>query len=127
MDPGTLATILSIGTIVLGAATGLVGLVLGRRSASGRVGTSEAAVLWQQAQDMRAMLLAEKQKAEEQRDKFIASYTEQVLPVLTSINHLVTEMAVAVSGNTTAIRQVAAFIQGGDHNAEVSPAQPRSG
>jgi hypothetical protein len=97
MDPGTLAAILTIGTIVVSAATGLAGHLLGRRSASGRVGTSEAAVLWQQAQDMRTMLLAEKQKAEEQRDKFIESYSQQIVPALATLSALIEGLSRSVA------------------------------
>jgi hypothetical protein len=82
MDPGTLAAILTIGTIVVGATTGVVGHLLGRRATSGRVATSEAAVLWEQAQRMRGELEAQRDKAMEQRDRLIESQSAQVLPTL---------------------------------------------
>jgi hypothetical protein len=82
MDAGTIAAILTILTIVVGSAAGLGGHLLGRRAASGKVGTSEASVLWEQAQKMRAELETQRDKAMEQRDRLIESQSGQVLPVL---------------------------------------------
>jgi hypothetical protein len=53
-----------------------------RRTATGKVGASEASILWQQAQDMRTMLMAEKSKAEEQRDRMIDVQISSALPAL---------------------------------------------
>ena len=102
------ATLLTIATIVAGLASAGATHLLHRRAASGRVGTSEAAVLWQQAQDMRSMLLEEKHKAEEQRDRLVESYTTQVFPMLTSINQLVQDLSAAVAESVTLTRAIAA-------------------
>jgi hypothetical protein len=103
MDPGTLAAILTIGTIVVGAATGVTGHLLGRRAASGKVGTSEASVLWAQAQEMRGMLLERLNRAEEQRDRLIEAYTTQIFPMLSSINQLVQDISATVEGGEHAV------------------------
>ena len=87
-------TVLAVaGSIVGGASTYL----LRRRSASGRVGTSEATILWAQAQEMRAMLLAEKVQAEAQRDRLIESHTTQMLPMLTAINETLRQTSVTLA------------------------------
>jgi hypothetical protein len=108
-----------------GAASGVTAYLTSRRSASGKVATSEASVLWHQAQDMRLMLLTEKQKAEEQRDKFIDSYTGQILPMLTSINNLVKDLSVAVADGVSMTRGISASlaVQGGEANADI-PSPP---
>jgi hypothetical protein len=82
-----------LNTGLITAMTGAAALVLGalvtwlttRRTSSGRIGTSEAAVLWDQAQSMRAELVAQRDKAMEQRDRLIESQSAQVLPALTAI------------------------------------------
>lgn len=115
MTSGQTATLITLVVFFAAAASAAAAYLTARRAGSGKVGTSEASVLWAQAQDMRQMLLTEKQKAEEQRDKFIASFTDQILPVLTSINRLVTDLSDTVAGNTAVIRQLAAYVrQGGD-------------
>ena len=89
----TLVAVLTmVGSLVGGASTYL----LRRRSASGRVGTSEATVLWAQAQEMRAMLLAEKVQAEAQRDRLIES-TAQLLPMLKAINETLRQTSMTLA------------------------------
>ncbi len=82
MGVETLAAVISVTVAVSGALSGLLGHWLARRAASGKVATSEATVLWDQAQKMRAELVAQRDKAEEQRDRLIESQSAQVLPVL---------------------------------------------
>lgn len=57
-----------------------------RRASSGKVSTSEASVLWDQAQSMRAELVAARDKAIEQRDRLIESQVGEVLPSLSAIS-----------------------------------------
>jgi uncharacterized spore protein YtfJ len=97
VDVETLAAVVTVVAAVSGGFSGLLGHWIARRAASGRVETSEAAVLWQQSQDIRVMLLAEKLRAEEQRDKLIDAYTKQVFPVLTEINTAVVGLAAVVA------------------------------
>jgi hypothetical protein len=92
-----LAAVIAVVAAVSGGLGTLFSQWLARRKASGRVGTSEAAVLWEQAQDMRQMLLEEKSKAEEQRDRLIESYTGQIIPLLTSINTGLRDLYAAAS------------------------------
>ena len=96
MNASLIASLLSIIAVVTAASTGLASHFLGRRKASGKIATSEADILWQQAQDMRQMLLEEKTRAEEQRDKLIDAYTRQIIPALAGLNTLVTDMTVLV-------------------------------
>ena len=80
-------------TALIGAAALLLGVGIppaakwlsGRRAASGNVGTSEAAVLWEQAQVMRAELVAQRDKAMEQRDRLIDAQSAQISPALAAI------------------------------------------
>lgn len=112
-DVLTILAAVSVGLVT--AVSGLAVYLSNRRAARGQVNTSEASVLWQQSQDMRAMLLTEKERAEEQRDKMIAAYTEQVLPVLSSVNTLVQDLSEAVTEILTIARDVKADLEGGGH------------
>ena len=78
--PGLLGYIST--AIVLGGL--VIAYLLRRRGASGQVKTSDAATLWAQSQEMRTVLLAEKAKAEDQRDRVMAIQSAQVVPVLES-------------------------------------------
>ena len=69
-------------TVILASVGGLAAYLVSRRQASGRISTSEAAVLWEQAQKMRAELEGQRDKAVEQRDRLIESQSAQILPVL---------------------------------------------
>ncbi len=89
-----LVTVLTVAGSIVGGASSYL---LRRRSASGRVGTSEATILWAQAQEMRAMLLAEKVQAEAQRDRLIESHTTQMLPMLTAINETLRQTSVTLA------------------------------
>jgi hypothetical protein len=97
MSIETLAAVISVAVAVSGGLSGLLGHWIARRATSGRVETSEASVLWQQSQDIRQMLLAEKVRAEEQRDRLIDAYTTQVFPVLAEVNTTVVAMSNSVS------------------------------
>jgi len=82
MTAAVLVPLVTVAAFLLAALGGLATYLVSRRLASGRVGTSEAAVLWDQAQKMRAELQGERDKAMEQRDRLIESQSAQVLPVL---------------------------------------------
>jgi hypothetical protein len=117
----TLAAVIAVATAVSGGLSGLLGHWMTRRAASGRVATSEAAVLWQQAQDMRAMLLAEKEKAEEQRDRLIEAYTQQLFPLLSEVNATVSALAAAVAEDIRLSHEAVEELRGG--NRALSPSQ----
>ena len=123
MGPDTLASILTVATVAATAAGALGARLLARRSASGRVGTSEASVLWSQSQDMRSTLLEEKHKAEEQRDRLIESYTTQVFPALSSINQLVQDLSAAVAEALGTVRGIAAAMEKEGEHVASSPAR----
>jgi hypothetical protein len=73
----------SIATLLLG---GLVAYVTVRRTASGRVGTSEAATLWAASEKMRGDLIARLDKVTEQRDRLMESHAATVIPALSAVN-----------------------------------------
>lgn len=82
MDSASVTAIASSAALIAGSAGTWL---LARRSSSGRIGTSEAAVLWEQAQAMRAELAAQRDKAAEQRDRLIDAQAAQVIPALAAI------------------------------------------
>lgn len=129
VDSGSLAAIITaIVAALLAAATAAGAYLASRRQHSGAVRTSEAAVLWQQAQEMREMLLTQKEKAEQQRDRLIQSYTEQIVPVLTSINTIVQDMADAVADGVGMVRVIStAMNQGGPDAAAPQTERGRQG
>lgn len=73
-------------TVAVGAAGAFFKWLYSRRQTSGKIQTSAADVLWQQAQNMRETLLAQLQKTEEQRDKLIEGQSNTIIPALNSIN-----------------------------------------
>lgn len=81
-------------TAVLVAVMGMCGVLAGalstyliaRRSTSGRVDTSQADQLWQAMQRLNEMTEARLQRAEDQRDKLVDSYTNGIAPALNEIN-----------------------------------------
>jgi hypothetical protein len=82
MDSGLLAALTGAAALIIGA--GITWLST-RRTASGRIATSEAGVLWEQAQAMRAELVTRLDKVTEQRDRLIESQSASVLPALDAI------------------------------------------
>jgi hypothetical protein len=127
MNAALLTVIISVAAMLTGVSGGVAAALVSRRSSSGKVATSEASVLWAQAQEMRAMLLAEKTKAEEQRDRFIASYTEQVLPMLTSINTLVQDLSGAVADALALLTDNSALLRGGGARVAAPEGQEPAG
>jgi hypothetical protein len=57
-----------------------------RRAASGKISTTEARVLWEQAQEMRAELIGQRDKAIEQRERLIESQASAIIPALEGLN-----------------------------------------
>jgi hypothetical protein len=123
LDTATLTVIVSLAAVLISVAGAVAAAMVSRRQQSGKVATSEAAVLWQQAQEMRSMLLEEKQKAEEQRDRLITSYTEQVFPMLSSINQLVQDLSIGVADGVSMVRDISSALGKGDEHA--APPVPR--
>jgi hypothetical protein len=82
MDSALISVAVAVGVIILGALTAWLTV---RRTASGKIGTSEASVLWEQAQAMRAELVAQRDKAMEQRDRLIESQSAAIIPALALI------------------------------------------
>lgn len=126
MSVEALAAVVTVAVAVAGGCSTLLGHWLARRSASGRVSTSEAAVLWEQSQDMRAMLLTEKAKAEEQRDRLIEAYTTQVFPVLAEIRAAMDLLTRAVADGVRTVHEIQAAQGEATAHAvpETSPADP---
>jgi esterase/lipase len=98
-------------TAVIGLIITVAGIVGGyllrffvqRGDHKGKVSTSAAETLWQQAQAMREMLLAEKQKTEEQldkvaeqRDRLLDSHATQILPMIAAINDSLEKIAAGI-------------------------------
>lgn len=114
----SIANLAALITVIVAAAGGvsaMAGHWLARRQASGRVATSEAAILWQQSQDLRAVLLTEKTRAEDQRDRLIEAYTSQVLPALAEISAAVTAISVTVADNNRTAHALLARQEGGEN------------
>lgn len=89
-----------IGAAALLAGTGLPALIrglTGRRAAGGRIGTSTAEVLWEQAQVMRAELVAQRDKAMEQRDRLIDAQSAQLGAGLAAIGESLREISGALA------------------------------
>jgi hypothetical protein len=116
-----MAILATVAVAGVGAVTGLASYLSMRRAAHGKVDTSEAAVLWQQSQAIREMLLTEKTKAEEQRDRLIDAYTTQVFPALTEINTTVRSMADTVADMLRLLREMRSAEGGGHEAAAVAP------
>lgn len=90
----SLLGVITAGMLVIG---GLVTFLIRRRGSTGQVKTSDAATLWAQSQEMRAQLLAEKTKAEDQRDRVMAIQSAQVVPVLASTDQTLKQILAALA------------------------------
>lgn len=77
-----IAAFIAIVVFALAGLGGAVAYLARRRETTGSIRTSDAAVLWEQSQKMRAEMEAQRDKAIEQRDRLIESQSSQVLPVL---------------------------------------------
>jgi hypothetical protein len=83
VDAGIYAAAGAVVVAILGA---LVTWLTVRRTASGKIGTSEAATLWAASEKMRADTTARLDKVTDQRDRLIESQTALLIPLLTGIN-----------------------------------------
>jgi len=119
---GDLVTIITIVTTVAALAGALGGHLLQRRASSGRVSTSEAAILWAEAQDVRRMQEERIARTEAQRDRLMEAYTEQVLPVLSSLHDLVSDLSGAVADGVATVHRLAAAL-GEEAGREAQPPQ----
>ena len=94
MDSASIAAIATAAGLVLG---GFLTWLTTRRASSGRVGTSEAAILWQQSQAIITILTAQRDKAEAQRDRLIESQATLVLPALDKISQALAQITGALA------------------------------
>jgi len=79
---GEISTFIGIFVFVVAITGGVVTYILRRRETTGTTRTSEATVLWDQAQKMRAELTSQIERLTEQRDRLIELQTSQTVPVL---------------------------------------------
>jgi hypothetical protein len=80
------AIIIGAFSVLASIITGMVTYMVTRRTKSGQISTSEAATLWAESQDMRRMLMEDKRRIEEQRDKLLDSSQSQIIVTLGSVN-----------------------------------------
>ncbi len=85
---------ITAGAVITG---GVIAYFLRRRGSSGQVKTSDAATLWAQSQEMRIQLIAEKTRAEDQRDRVMAIQSEQVMPALTATAEALQQVLLALA------------------------------
>jgi hypothetical protein len=90
---GSLLGIITAAAVIIG---GIIAYLLRRRGTTGRVATSDAATLWAQSQQMYTQVLAEKMRAEDQRDRVMAIQSSQVLPVLTATDESLRQILAAL-------------------------------
>ena len=81
----SLSSAIGILVFFIAVTGGIVTYLARRRGTTGTTNTSDAAVLWAQAQIMRAELQEQVEKVSQQRDRLIESQSSQVLPVLNLI------------------------------------------
>lgn len=86
ISAGELSAYIAILLFLLTLAGGVVTYLIRRRATTGTVNTSEASVLWDQAQKMRGELTAQIDRLTAQRDRLIESQSSQVLPVLSLVS-----------------------------------------
>jgi hypothetical protein len=83
MDSAAIAVAVSVAIVILGA---LGTWLTVRRTASGKIGTSEAATLWAAQEKFRADTLLRLDKVTEQRDRLLESQTSVLIPLVTGLN-----------------------------------------
>lgn len=86
MSTAAMAVSVTVFIFVVTAIGGVITYLLRQRGTAGTTRTSDAAVLWEQAQVMRAELIAALEKMTEQRDKIMKAQESQVIPVLAVIS-----------------------------------------
>jgi len=107
---GLLSEVAGIVVVISGAAGGVVTFLLRRRNTSGQINTSEAGVLWQQSQDMRDSLIAEKHVVEEQRDRLMALQSDKIIPALEGTNATLNGVQDVLRGVLTAFDRQTALL-----------------
>lgn len=85
-DVALVGALVTLAAAIGGIISGVASYLIRRRAQSGQVATSDARTLWDQSQEMRAQLLAQLIKVEEQRDKLLEVATGQVSPAFAEIN-----------------------------------------
>lgn len=73
---------------------------------------------------MRHLLAEEKNKAEEQRDRLIEAYTQQILPALASTQQVVQDLSIAVADIGGRMRRISAAL--GEEDEHVASSQARA-
>jgi predicted nucleic acid-binding Zn ribbon protein len=105
---GTLTSLLGFVTAAAVVIGGIIAYLLRRRGTTGRVATSDAATLWAQSQQMYAQVLAEKTRAEDQRDRVMAIQSSQVMPVLTATDESLRQILAALGQIQDTLAQLGA-------------------
>jgi hypothetical protein len=82
-DPVLISAGVGVAVVILGA---LITWLTVRRTASGKIGTSEAATLWAAQEKFRADTLLRLDKVTEQRDRLLESQTSVLIPLVTGLN-----------------------------------------
>lgn len=102
LSAANIAALIAIAVFVSAVAGAVVTYLVRRRETTGSTRTSDAGVLWDQAQKMRAEMEGQRDKAIEQRDRLIDSQSSQVLPVLQLVIdslHQITESLARLEGS----------------------------
>jgi hypothetical protein len=74
------------GAVVVAILGGLVTWLTVRRTASGKISTTDAGTLWAASEKMREETIAQLTVVTAQRDRLIESQTALLIPMLTGIN-----------------------------------------
>ncbi len=91
------AEVIAVIAAIIGSAAGGIATWYGvRRKTSGRIGTSDADILWQQSAQMRDSLLAQLTKTTEQRDRLIDSQAGSILPMIAGMVTTLKELEMAI-------------------------------
>lgn len=97
---------------------GLVAWINTRRRNSGKIETSEASVLWQQSQKMREELTRRAERAEDQRDRLLSSYSTELIPMISSISKNQSLLTESVSDVLTILRATGPLPPGNGNGKE---------
>jgi biopolymer transport protein ExbB/TolQ len=97
MDTAFIAASITAFIFVVTAVGGVVTYLLRQRGTTGTTRTSDAAVLWEQAQVMRAELTEALEKMTAQRDKIMQAQESQVLPVLSAIGESLKQITASLA------------------------------
>jgi hypothetical protein len=95
-----ISTYIAIFVFLAAVVGGLVTYLLRRRGSTGTTDTSEAGTLWQQSQSMFTSVVAERDKAMEQRDRLMTAQSEQTIPILSALLTAVQQLKVILDDRT---------------------------